>query len=90
MLSVHLSALAREDLKSIGRYTQITWGRDQRNRYLTLIDTAFQRLGSDPELGRACDDIRSGYRKYRVGRHVIFYYQTFNILCLKVLQNLLS
>jgi len=27
----------------------------------------------EPHRGRACDDIRPGYRKYHVGRHLIFY-----------------
>ena len=30
-------------------------------------------LVHEPELGRACDEIRQGYRKHHVGRHLIFY-----------------
>ena len=26
-----------------------------------------------PSLGRACDDIRTGYRRYAEGSHTIFY-----------------
>jgi toxin ParE1/3/4 len=26
-----------------------------------------------PSLGRACDDIRPGYRRYAEGSHIIFY-----------------
>ncbi len=73
MASFRLTELARQDLRSIGRYTQANWGREQRNIYLSKIDASFHLLASDPERGRACDEIRSGYRKYRVGRHVIFY-----------------
>jgi toxin ParE1/3/4 len=29
-----LTNAAKADLKAIGRYTQVTWGRDQRTRYL--------------------------------------------------------
>ena len=36
-----LTEAAKADLKAIGRYTQATWGRDQRTRYLTLLDAAF-------------------------------------------------
>jgi toxin ParE1/3/4 len=71
-----LTELAKQDLLSIGRYTQATWGREQRNSYLAKIDASFQLLSIEPERGRACDDIRSGYRKYRVGRHLIFYRQS--------------
>ena len=42
---------ARDDLKAIGRYTQETWGREQRNRYLNLIDDAFHDLAVNPMKG---------------------------------------
>jgi toxin ParE1/3/4 len=69
----YLSQLAKSDLRAIGRYTQVTWGREQRNRYLTQLDACFDRLAQQPELGRACDDICAGYRKYPIGRHLVFY-----------------
>lgn len=75
MPAFRLSALAKADLKDIGRYTQKTWGREQRNRYLAQLDASFHDLAQTPQKGRRCDDIREGYRKYQVGRHVIFYRQ---------------
>lgn len=64
-------------MRSIGQYTQTTWGREQRNLYLAKLDSAFRRLlAKEPQRGRACDDIRAGYRKYHVGRHLIFYRQS--------------
>ena len=68
-----LSAKALEDLKSIGRYTLKSWGREQRNIYLAKLDNSFQILSEQPQLGNARDDIRGGYRVYHVGRHLIFY-----------------
>lgn len=68
-----LTQKARDDLKAIGRYTQETWGREQRNRYLTMIDESFHDLAAHPMKGRDCSDIRAGYRKHEVGKHVIFY-----------------
>ena len=73
MPAFRLTAKARADLLEIGRYTQRTWGRDQRNRYLSHLDEAFHLLAQEPDRGRPCDEIRQGYRKYYVGRHVIFY-----------------
>jgi toxin ParE1/3/4 len=32
-------------------------------------------LAQEPHKGRPRDDIREGYRKYHVGRHLIFYRQ---------------
>ena len=40
MAGFRLFAKAVEDLKSIGRYTQQEWGRDQRNKYLSMLDIA--------------------------------------------------
>ena len=71
-----LTARAKADLRSIGRYTQATWGREQRNTYLARLDACFHLLAREPERGRACDVIRPGYRKYHVGRHLIFYRQS--------------
>ena len=76
MVNFHLTELAKQDLRSIGRYTQTTWGREQRNTYLAKIDAAFQLLAMEPQLGKSCDDLRPGYRKYPVGKHLIFYRQS--------------
>ena len=35
-----------------------------------------QMLVHEPQLGRACDEIKKGYGKHHVGRHLIFYRQT--------------
>jgi toxin ParE1/3/4 len=75
MPGFRLTKLAKADLKDIGRYTQGVWGREQRNRYLANLDASFHDLAQTPHKGRSCDDIRQGYRKYQVGRHVIFYRQ---------------
>jgi toxin ParE1/3/4 len=68
-----LSNLAKLDMQVIGRYTQVTWGREQRNLYLQQLDNGFHLLARDPARGQQCDDIRPGYRKYPIGRHVVFY-----------------
>jgi toxin ParE1/3/4 len=73
MPSFRLTERAKADLHSIGRYTQATWGHEQRNNYLARLDACFHLLAREPQRGRACDDIRPGYRKYHVGRHLIFY-----------------
>ena len=70
-----LSAKSLEDLKSIGRFTLKSWGREQRNIYLSKLDESFHILAEQPPLGNARDDIRKGYRVYHVGRHLIFYRQ---------------
>ncbi|MCP5002970.1 MAG: type II toxin-antitoxin system RelE/ParE family toxin [Planctomycetes bacterium] len=72
-MSFHLTQKAKADLKDIARYTQKNWGHEQRNNYLQKIDDAFHDLSKEPDKGRDCDYIRAGYKKYRVGKHFIFY-----------------
>ena len=72
-MSFYLTRTAKADLKSIGRYTQKTWGVNQRNTYLKEIDRAFHDISNNPNIGRNCDYIRPGYRKYKVGKYYIFY-----------------
>lgn len=78
MPSFTLTKKALADLIEIGRYTQRRWGVEQRNTYLALLDGCFQQLAADPLTGRACDEIRSGYRKMNAGSHVVFYRQRRN------------
>ncbi|MGD8957994.1 MAG: type II toxin-antitoxin system RelE/ParE family toxin [Chromatiaceae bacterium] len=68
-----VKATARADLKKIAVFTEQTWGRKQRNNYLTETDQAFHRLAGSAELGQTCDPIRPGYRVFPVGSHLIFY-----------------
>jgi toxin ParE1/3/4 len=78
MVNFRLTEFAKQDLRSIGRYTQATWGREQRNTYLARIDESFHLLAVKPQLGKSCEDLRAGYRKYPVGKHLIFYRQSLD------------
>ena len=39
------------------------------------LDAAFSDLTVHPLMGRDCSDIRPGYRKYGIGKHLVFYRQ---------------
>lgn len=73
MKSFDLTRSAQADLKSIARFTQGRWGVRQRNTYLKEVDQVFRALAKNPEMGRACDEVREGYRKFPHGSHVIYY-----------------
>ena len=75
MRKFDLTRSAQADLKSIARFTQERWGVRQRNTYLKEVDQVFRTLAKNPLMGRSCDDIREGYRKFPHGSHVIFYKQ---------------
>jgi toxin ParE1/3/4 len=57
MMIFHLAELAKQDLRSIGRCTQMSWGKEQRNIYLAKIDAVFHLLAQEPQRGKTCDDI---------------------------------
>ena len=73
MNNFELSGKAKSDLIKIALYTQLTWGMAQRNDYLKVLDTTFQLLADEPELGISCDNIREGYNKYPQASHVLYY-----------------
>jgi len=60
-------------LNGIARYTEQTWDREQRNRYLTELDRAFDQLADNSELGQSCNHFRSGYRMFPVSSPLIFH-----------------
>ncbi len=74
-----VSRKARDDLIiMIGRFTQNEWGANQRNICLKQIDDCFNQIAETPEIGVSCDYIRTGYRKFPQGSHIIFYKQNRN------------
>lgn len=73
MANFRIKAAAKTDLKGIARFTENTWGRKQRNNYIAEFDRAFHQLAEKNELGTSCDHIRTGYRVFPIGSHIIFY-----------------
>lgn len=68
-----LSPRAQADIDEIWDYTVRTWDQAQAESYLRDIQGALRSLVADPSKGRACDDIRAGYKKQPVGSHVLFF-----------------
>jgi toxin ParE1/3/4 len=73
MIRYILSPRAQADLDEIWDYTAETWGIDQAERYIRLLQHGIEAVAADPRRGSPCDDIRAGYRKYLVGSHILFY-----------------
>ncbi|WP_437583932.1 type II toxin-antitoxin system RelE/ParE family toxin [Paramicrobacterium sp. CJ85] len=71
-----LTPAAQRDLTSIWDYTQEHWDARQAETDLTTIRVAIERVADNPDRGRTCDEIREGYRRYRVGSHVVFYLES--------------
>jgi toxin ParE1/3/4 len=68
-----LSPAAQVDLEQIWDFTHDRWGVDQAEEYLRELQRAIERAAANPLIGRACVEIRPGYRKLAAGSHVLFY-----------------
>ena len=68
-----LTPAAARDLSSIWDFTQERWDPRHAETYLLEIRAAIERVASDPDRGRVCDEIREGYRRYAIGSHLVFY-----------------
>lgn len=72
-MNFSLTQKAKSDLRAIALYTEKTWGREQRNLYIKQFDNAFHTLADNPSVGKTCEEIKAGYKKFPQGRHIIFY-----------------
>ena len=73
MLQVDVSVEAEEDIDLIAAYTTRTWGWRQTNHYLAMLEDGFNLLAQNPSIGRSCDSIRPGLRRFEIGKHVVFF-----------------
>ncbi len=83
-----LSPKAKEDMEAVWFYTFSKWGEQQSERYIDDLTGAFILLVENPKAGKACDNVRAGYRKYPVIRHVIYYRETsYGIEIIRILHD---
>jgi toxin ParE1/3/4 len=64
---------ARRDIEEIWEYSVEQFGVDKAETYLRDIQRAAMTVTEDPRRGLGCDEIRSGYRKFSVGSHILFF-----------------
>ncbi len=73
MPKFRLSGAAKKDLKKIANYTLQVWGEEQMWKYTRDLIKCCGLLAAEPEMGRHCDSLAPGLRRFEVGKHVIFY-----------------
>lgn len=79
---------AREDMETVWLYSLKQWGTEQTGRYIDDLTEAFGFLAESPKAGTVCEHIRTGYRKYPVMRHVIYYRETdYGVKVIRVLHD---
>lgn len=72
MTSFVLSPAAQADVDGIWDYTAENWGVDQAESYIADIRDTCQELATGSRSSYPVD-IRDGYRKALVGKHVLFF-----------------
>ena len=83
---IHISAEAESDIDQIAAFTTATWGWRQTDKYLGKLEDCFELLAENPSVGRTCDSVRAGLRRFEIGSHVIFYFpEEDEILIVRVL-----
>lgn len=68
-----LTRKAQKDFAEIVLYTIDSWGEEQAEKYLSQLLDAFDLIAQNPGLGRTCDPLSPGLRRFEVGKHVLFY-----------------
>jgi len=68
-----ISIEAELDIDRIAAYTTSTWGWRQTDQYLAKLEDGFNLLAQNPMIGRPCDSLRAGLRRFEIGKHVVFY-----------------
>lgn len=71
-----LTPAAQRDLSSIWDYTVERWDARQAETYVLEIRSAIERIAEQPDRGRAVDEIRTGYRRYAIGSHLVFFIES--------------
>ncbi|MBJ7539663.1 type II toxin-antitoxin system RelE/ParE family toxin [Marinomonas transparens] len=88
MAEYRLTPKARNDMEAVWLYSLKQWGTQQTTGYIDDLTEAFNFLSKSPKAGKACDNIRTGYRKHPVLRHVIYYRETaYGVEVIRVLHD---
>lgn len=81
-LKKQLSKEAQQDLKEIRLYTKDLWGSLQSVKYLGSINSVFDMLVDNPQIGIHNPEIREELFYFNHGRHVIYYMVLTNKLAI--------
>ncbi len=73
MAEIVLTPAAVRDMEAIWQYTRDKWSVAQADAYVDHVAAAFAALARAPLTAPACAQIRPGYRRGVVERHVIYF-----------------
>lgn len=72
-MNLHFTPEAKNDLKSIWRYTYENWDESQAESYITALRKTCYQLSDLPSIGKPLPDVGEDVRVYRCQHHYIFY-----------------
>ena len=88
MAEYRLTPAAERDLERIWTDTLRRWGREQANRYTDVLTAVFAELAQFPKTAPECEQIRPGYRRRSVERHMIYFrITTYGIAIIRILHD---
>jgi toxin ParE1/3/4 len=70
---IEFTPKAQRDIREIWDCSVERFGFEKAEAYLRELQRATETVAEDPRRGYACDNIRSGYRKFPVGSHIVFF-----------------
>lgn len=79
-MRIEISPAATVDLDEIWFYGVDQWNVKQATRYQNKLLDMVQFLADHPELGKDRSEIKSGYKSYAAGSHILFFWESDGIL----------
>jgi len=73
MRRIVISPEAATDLEEIWIYSFGRWDEAQADQYYDELNEKISAIAWNPQLGKALDEVRQGYRSLHINRHVVFY-----------------
>jgi toxin ParE1/3/4 len=70
---IEFTPKAQRDIEQIWDYSFERFGFEKAEAYLRELQRAAETVAEDPRRGLACDNIRSGYRKFPARSHILFF-----------------
>jgi toxin ParE1/3/4 len=88
MAEYRLTPTAERDLETIWTHTVKKRGVGQANHYADILTTTFSDLAQSPKAAPSCEQIRPGYRRRSIERHMIYFrITTYGIAIIRVLHD---
>ena len=72
-LPIFIAPRAEKDLVVIWQYSNGDWGKEQADLYLSQLNSGIELVSENPIIGIDYSHVRSGYRKFQIEKHNLFY-----------------